>query len=165
MAAIVKPRLKIQNFDSVDLAKVTVTCRIFFNECEYHFMKHFCGCNVFRLSCSLYGMDAGPDELLYTFSPSKGFPDTSITQVEDVKFEKILKESVLDEDPFWHWLCIGNLDEIYGRLRLTNLFAGTSVVRNTNVVQQEFGDHWALHVLPSVAIKELTKASRTRVDA
>lgn len=87
----------------------------------------------FKLKCELKGADSGlngKDDFLYTYVPVKYFPDSTSTQNEDVTFEVVLGEGVLDED--------NGVDDVYGSLTLTNLYTTKKVTKYTSQVSHSF---------------------------
>jgi hypothetical protein len=87
----------------------------------------------FKLKCQLWGSDSGltgADDYLYTYSTVKYFPDTTPSLTESATFDVTLGEGVLDED----W----GTDEVYGKLKLGNLFTLVTLTKNTNTVSHSF---------------------------
>lgn len=136
MATITNRNLAITHDHTKKTARCVVTCRVNFTTYEMNEMKK--GLR-FKLKCVLWGKESwepfeGGDDYLYTYSPPKYFPDPTPTATESVTFDVTLGEGVLDEDGFWG----GYVDEVYGKLTLTNLYTLVQVTRSTNVVEHSF---------------------------
>ncbi len=130
MATITNATLAIVHNHAAKSAKVTVQCKCNFTTFEINQMKEGL---QFRLRCQLWGEDSGltgADDFLYTIPTSKLFPDATPTASESVAFETTVGEGLLDED--------FGTDEIYAKLRLTNLYTLITVTKKTNVVTHSY---------------------------
>jgi len=133
MAQIINRVLAIQHDQVKKLANVTVKCDVKFTELELCQMRT-CRGLWFKLQCQLWGKDGGflnPDDLLFVIPTVYYFPDGNPTQIENRAFTITLGEGVLNEDVFGQ-------DEIYAKLILTNLPAGTQISGITNTVHHSF---------------------------
>lgn len=130
MASITNAKLAITHNHAAKSAKVMVTCKINFSAYEQSEMKD--GLR-FKLKCQLWGEDSGltgADDFLYTIPAAKYFPDATPAASENVAFEVTVGEGLLDED-------IGT-DEIYAKLKLTNLYTLVTVSKKSNQVTHSF---------------------------
>ncbi len=130
MASITQRRLDLQRDRATQTVKAVATCRINFTTFEVNQMKEGL---QFRLRCKLMGADSGltgSDDDLFTYTPSRRFPDSTPTASENVTFEETLGDDVLNED-------LGT-DEIYARFLLTNLFTQITVRGNSPEVSGNF---------------------------
>jgi len=130
MATITNRNLTINHIHAAKSAKVTVTCNVNFTAFEMTQMKQ--GLR-FKLICQLWGEDSGltgADDFLYTIPTAKFFPDGTPNATENVAFEVTVGEGLLNED-------IGT-DEVYAKLKLSNLYTLVTVAGNTNVVTHNF---------------------------
>jgi len=89
---------------------------------------------LFKLRGELWGDDSGlvssPPDHLFTYTDVFYFPDATPNATESRTFDVTVGTSLLDED-------LGT-DEIFGRLKLSNLYTGTEVLARTNVVSGRF---------------------------
>lgn len=134
MASISNQKLVITHDHVKKTARCVVTCKVSFDALEQFLMKQGL---KFKLKCELWGDDSGltgSDDKLFTYTPVKYFPDTTPTPSENVTFDVVLGEGVLDEDGFLG----GYVDEVYGKLTLTNLYTTVTTSKNTNVVSHSF---------------------------
>lgn len=130
MATITNRSLAINHNHTSKSAKVTVTCKVNFTTFEMNQMKE--GLR-FKLICQLWGEDSGltgDDDFLYTIPTAKFFPDSTPSASENVAFEVTVGEGLLNED-------LGT-DEVYAKLKLSNLYTLITVAGNTNVVSHSF---------------------------
>lgn len=130
MATITNANLVI-TVDSVKkTARCVVTAKVFFTPYERREMEQGL---KFVLHCTLWGEDLGmwlnPDDYLYGYG-SKHFPDATPTSPEMVNFDVTVGLGLLDED----W----GTDEVYGLLKLKNLYTGNVIKAKTNVVKRKF---------------------------
>lgn len=79
----------------------------------------------FRLECTVFGSDLLRDEVIFSY-PSQNF--SGFNAPTDVRFEKLVSRSALNEDR------VGR-DEVVGKLTLRNLTLNKVVKRNTSVVE------------------------------
>lgn len=132
MATITNAKLEIGSNTSTGTSSCVVTCRVSFTKYELNEMKEGL---KFALHCALWGEDNGPsawinpDDFIFSYA-SKHFPDASPTNPEMATFTATLGTSLLNED--------FGTDEVYGRLRLKNLYTGNVVSAKTNVVKRSF---------------------------
>lgn len=130
MATITNANLAISVDSAKKTARCVVTCRLFFSSYEMNEMKE--GLR-FVLHCSLWGEDLGwwldPDDFLYSYG-SRFFPDATPASPESVTFDVTVGVSLLDED--------SGTDEVYGLLKLQNLYTAVTVRAKTNVVKRKF---------------------------
>lgn len=134
MATISNQKLAITHDHVKKTARCVVTAKVNFDTLEQFLMKQGL---KFKLKCELWGDDSGltgSDDKLFTYTPAKYFPDPTPTQSESVTFDVVLGEGVLDEDGFTG----GFVDEVYGKLTLTNLYTTVTISKNTNVVSHSF---------------------------
>jgi hypothetical protein len=134
MATITAQRLAIAHNVVNRTARCTVTGTINFTQLERFLMAQ--GLR-FKLKAELWGDDSGltgSDDKLFTYTPAKYFPDANPAPNENVTFDVTLGEGVLDEDGFLG----GYVDEVYGKLVLTNLYTSVTVSKSTNVVSHSF---------------------------
>ena len=110
--------------------KVTVECDIKFNELELCQMRTCEKTTLFELRCSLYGDDPLFDDHLFDFGEVKSYPDGSPASDVHAVFETNATPNSLNED----W----GTDELYGRLKLTNMLNRHELVRDTNIVSRSF---------------------------
>ena len=132
MATITSAKLEVGNNSSTGTSNCIVTCRVTFTKYEQNEMKEGL---KFALHCALWGEDNGPNALInpddFIFSyASKHFPDATPSSPEMVTFNATLGTSLLNED--------FGTDEVYGRLRLKNLYTGKIVSAKTNVIKRHF---------------------------
>lgn len=137
MATISNQKLAIQENLPNGNVRATVTCKVSFTTLERNLM----GLGLrFRLSCKLWSDDPSiwlidnGDDVLYSFSPSKTYPDANPAAVENVTFTALLKSSKLNEDSG----VFDNEDEVYAKITLRNLETGTEVSKNTNTIKHHF---------------------------
>ena len=129
MATIQNVVLSLKRDKDRNLVNVKVTGKISFTKLEQCIMKTCKDSPLFKLKCKLFGDDAwltGADDDLYTFPNVKVYSDGSPAPVENFEFETVVGGSLLDED-------FGK-DEIYAKVKLYNLLAGTVAAKNSNVV-------------------------------
>lgn len=134
MATITAQKLAIAHNHVTKTARCIVTGTVNFTQLERFLMTQ--GLR-FKLKAELWGDDSGltgSDDKLFTYTPVRYFPDANPAPSESVTFDVTLGEGVLDEDGFLG----GFVDEVYGRLSLTNLYTSVTVSRNTNVVSHSF---------------------------
>lgn len=134
MATISAQKLSITHDHTKKTARCIVTGKVNFDQLELFLMQQGL---KFKLKCELWGDDSGltgSDDKLFTYSPVKYFPDASPAASESVSFDVTLGEGVLDEDGFLG----GYVDEIYGKLILTNLYTTVTVSKTTNIVSHSF---------------------------
>jgi len=133
MATITEAKLKITHDHRKKTAQPVVTCKVNFTAMELCLMKTCPEQKMFKLKCQLWGKDSGltgADDYLYTYSAVYYFPDPTPVLSEARTFDVTLGEGVLDED----W----GIDEVYGKLLLTNLFTAVRITKKTNVVSHRF---------------------------
>ena len=107
-----------------------MTCKVNFTAFEMNQMK--AGLR-FKLICQLWGEDSGltgDDNFLYTIPTVKFFPDGTPSASENVALEVTVGEGLLNED-------LGT-DEVYARLKLSNLYTLVTISGNTNIVSHSF---------------------------
>lgn len=126
MASITDARLAITIDAGTKMAKCIVTAKVNFSAYEMAEMKE--GLR-FRLDCQLWEDDPVWDDFIYTYA-SKYFPDSSPAATEPVSFEVSLKKDRLNQD-------IGT-DEVFGKLKLVNLYTNVKVTKNTNTISYKF---------------------------
>ena len=130
MASIVNAKLAIKTDLSTQTSRCVTTCRIIFTSYEVQQIKEGL---KFSLNANLWGEDLGnwlnPDDFIFSYA-TKIFPDATPTAIEDVTFEAVLGNSLLNED----W----GTDEVYAQLTLKNLYTGNKVKAKTNVIKREF---------------------------
>jgi len=130
MATITAQKLTLTHNHTQKTAKAVVTCQVNFTAYERSEMSK--GLR-FKLTCKLWGEDSGltgADDFLFSYPTAFFFPDATPTSPENRTFDIVLGEGVLDED----W----GVDEVYGRLRLTNLYTLVAITKRTNVVSHSF---------------------------
>lgn len=130
MATITNANLTINHNHASKTGKVLVKCNVNFTAFEINQMK--AGLR-FKLICQLWGADSGltgADDFLYTIPTAKYFPDATPAATENVAFEVTVGEGLLNEDT--------GTDEVYAKLKLTNLYTLVTVNRNTNEVSHSF---------------------------
>ena len=133
MANITNAKLTIAHDHTKKTARPVVKCDVNFTEQELCQMKNCAGSRFFKLKCQLWGEDSGltgADDFLYTYSDVFYFPDASPTGTETRTFDVTVGEGLLDED----W----GQDEVYGRLKLVNLYTLAEVTKKTNTVSHNF---------------------------
>jgi hypothetical protein len=134
MASIRNARLSLTRDASRKTVRAVVTCDVVFTPQDLCQMKVCPQTPYFKLRSELWGEDGtiftGRDDHLYTYADIHYFPDTSPTATETRTFDVTVGTSLLNED-------IGT-DEIYGKLRLTNLYTRTEVAVKTNVISGNF---------------------------
>lgn len=132
MATITNAKLEIGSSPTAGTSNCVVTCRVSFTKYELNEMKEGL---KFALHCNLWGEDLGPgnwlnpDDFIFSYA-SKHFPDATPANPEMVTFTATLGTSLLNED--------FGTDEVYGRLRLKNLYTGNVVTAKTNVIKRNF---------------------------
>src|SRR6267154_3099370 len=117
MATISNANLAISHDHTKKTARPIVKAQIGFTTYEMNEMKE--GLR-FKLKCQLWASERhhnpifedGKDDLLFTYSVVRHYPDATPAVTEDAVFDVTLGEGVLDED----W----GVDQIYGKLILTN---------------------------------------------
>jgi len=143
MATITDAKLVVTHDHEKKLVRPVVTCKVHFTDLEQCLMKTCARTRLFKLKCELWGEDSGltgSDDKLWTYTPVKYYPDPTPTATESVTFvvmpdpPGVLGEGVLDEDGFLG----GYVDEVYGKLTLTNLFSLVRITKKTNVVSHRF---------------------------
>ncbi len=127
MASITKAKLTISKTPANGTALCTVDCTVSFSPYEMKEMKEGL---KFRLDCSLWADDVITDDCIFNYG-SKFFPDATPTSSENYQFQATLGLGLLDEDLFFK-------DEVYGLLKLTNLYTQIKVQKKTNVVTGKF---------------------------
>lgn len=130
MATITNATLTISHNHTSKTGKVIAKCNVNFTAFEINQMKQGL---QFKLICQLWGADSGlngADDFLYTMPTVKYFPDANSTATESVTFEATVGEGVLNEDT--------GTDEVYAKLKLTNLYTLVTVSKNTNEVSHSF---------------------------
>ncbi len=130
MATITNANLTINHNHAAKTGKVLVKCDVNFTAFEINEMKEGL---KFKLICQLWGADSGlngADDYLYTMPTAKFFPDATPTTTEKVTFEATVGEGLLNEDT--------GTDEVYAKLRLTNLYTLITVNKNSNEVSHSF---------------------------
>lgn len=133
MATITNAQLTLAHDHRKKTVVATVRAQVNFTTLELCQMKSCDAAKLFKLKCQLWGSDDGlfgEDDFLYTYPTVLYFPDSSPTATENVTFTETLGEGVLDED-------IGE-DDVYARLRLTNLFTLGEVTKKSNTVHHHF---------------------------
>jgi hypothetical protein len=112
MAGLANPVLTLTRDSATKTVRAVATCRILFNRFELSAMEQGM---QFRFRAKLFGADAlTQDDDLYTFAPSKIYPDATPGSIEEARFEETLGEEVLDESVIL-------TDRIYAKFELTNL--------------------------------------------
>lgn len=130
MATITNAVLAITHNHAAKTGRVLVTCKANFTAFELNQMK--AGLK-FKMICQLWGQDSGltgADDFLYTIPTAKYFPDATPNATENVAFEVTVGEGLLNED-------LGT-DEVYAKLKLSNLYTMITVNKNSNVVSHSF---------------------------
>jgi hypothetical protein len=130
MASLSNANLTLTRDTDKKTVRAVASVRITFTTFELNQMKQ--GLR-FRLRAKLMGADSGlfgGDDDLFTYTPSKTFPDATPNNVENATFDVVLGEGVLDEDT--------GTDEIYAKFELTNLFTLVTVRRNSPEVTGNF---------------------------
>ena len=133
MASLSEVKLTISHDHRKKLVTPKVVCKVNFSPIELCLMTNCPKHKMFKLRCSLWGEDGfltGADDFLWNYSDIYYFPDASPTTPESRTFVVTLGEGVLDED-------FGK-DEVYGLLKLQNLFTGATLQKKTNVVSHYF---------------------------
>ena len=134
MATITNQKLVITHNHTLKTARCVVTAKVNFTQLEMFLMTQGL---KFKMKCELWGDDSGltgSDDKLFTYTPAKYFPDPTSTASEAVTFDVTVGEGILDEDGFLG----GYVDEVYGKLILTNLYTSVTVTKTTNVVSHSF---------------------------
>jgi hypothetical protein len=132
MATITEAKLALTHDHKTQTVRALVTCKVNFTGLELCMMKSCPDQRLFKLRCYLFGQDVtNPDDLKYTYESRHYFPDPTSSATESRTFDVLLGAGALDEDT-------SSADEIYGQLRLTNLFTLVAVKKNTNVVTHAF---------------------------
>jgi hypothetical protein len=132
MATITSAKLEIGSNASTGTSNCVVTCRVTFTKYEQNEMKEGL---KFALHCALWGEDNGlgalinPDDFIFSYA-SKHYPDATPSSPEVATFTATLGTNLLNED--------FGTDEVYGRLRLKNLYTGNVVTAKTNVIKRSF---------------------------
>jgi hypothetical protein len=136
MASISNAKLTISHDHTKRTARPIVKAQIVFTQFEMSQMSQGL---KFKLKCQLWARDTDPfdttDDLLFTYSTVKYYPDATPAVTEDASFDVTLAEGVLDED---FGLAPFDIDEVYARLILINQYTGIQVKKNTNTVQHRF---------------------------
>lgn len=130
MATITNRNLTINHNHTAKSAKVMATCKVNFSAFEMAQMKQGL---QFKLICQLWGEDSGlngADDFLYTIPNAKFFPDGTPNASENVAFEATVGEGLLNED-------LGT-DEVYARMKLSNLYTLVTIAGNSNVVTHSY---------------------------
>jgi hypothetical protein len=133
MATITDAKITIKHDHTRKTAHVTASCKVHFTPIELCLMKNCPEGKLAKLKCQLWGADSGltgADDFLYTFGNVFYFPDATPSSPESRTFEDTVGEGLLDED----W----GKDEVYAKFTLHNLFTGTTMTRNSNVVSHSF---------------------------
>jgi hypothetical protein len=133
MATITNAKLTLTHDHKKKLVHAVVTCNVNFTAIELCQMTTCSGTRLFKLKCQLWGADSGltgGDDFLFTYSNVYFFPDPSPAGTESRTFDVTLGEGVLDED----W----GEDEVYGLLKLVNLYTLVQVTKKTNTVSHSF---------------------------
>jgi hypothetical protein len=133
MATITNAQLALVHDHRKRTVLATVKANVNFSTLEVCQMKSCSEAKLFKLKCQLWGSDSGltgADDFLYTYTKVFYFPDPTPAATESVTFTETLGEGVLDED----W----GEDEVYGKLKLQNLFTLVEVTKNTNTVHHSF---------------------------
>lgn len=133
MATITDATLTITHDHTKKLARAVVRCKVNFTALELCQMKTCKEAKLFKLKCQLWGADSGltgADDHLFTYANAFFFPDATPAGSEGATFDVTVGEGVLDED-------LG-VDEVYGRLQLSNLYSLVQVTKKTNQVSHRF---------------------------
>lgn len=133
MASIRNAKLKLTPDTATKTVKAVVTCDVHFTPQDLCQMRNCAQIPFFKLRGELWGEDGtlfNPDDHLFTYTNVYYFPDATSAAMESRTFEVTVGTSLLDED-------LGR-DEIYGKLRLTNLYTRAEVQAKTNVVSGRF---------------------------
>ena len=133
MATITDAVLSISHDHTKKLARAVVKCKVNFTPLELCQMKACKEARHFKLRCQLWGADSGltgADDFLFTYTNVFYYPDATPNATENATFDVTLGEGVLDED--------FGVDEVYGKLRLTNLSSQAQVTKKTNQVSHRF---------------------------
>mgnify|MGYP005858793099 CR=1 FL=1 len=140
MATITNANLTLEHNHTRKTVRAKVTCNVNFSAIEMCQMKSCPEGRWFKLTCQLWGEDAGlegwlggGDDLLFTYPDVFYFPDQNPTTPESRTFDITLGEGVLNEDLFW-W----EQDGIYGLLTLVNLYTSVTARGRTNTVKHHF---------------------------
>lgn len=134
MAIITDQKLAITHDHTKKTARCVVTASVKFDSLETFPMQQ--GLR-FKLKCELWGDDSGltgSDDKLFTYTPVRYFPDPTPIPTEEARFDVTVGEDVLDEDGFTG----GYVDEVYGKLTLTNLYTTVVISKSTNIVSHRF---------------------------
>lgn len=127
MATITNAKLEVGSNAATGTSNCVVTCRVSFTKYELNEMKEGL---KFALHCTLWGEDSiTPDDFIFSYA-SKHYPDASPSNPELATFTATLGTNLLNED--------FGTDEVFGRLRLKNLYTGNVVNAKTNVVKRSF---------------------------
>lgn len=133
MATITDAKLTATHDHRKKTVRAVVTCNVNFTSLELCQMKNCKEARLFKLKCQLWGADSGlfgPDNVLFTYSTVHFFPDPTPAATESRTFDVLLGEGVLDED----W----GQDEVYGLLKLVNLYTMVELRKKTNTVSHHF---------------------------
>jgi hypothetical protein len=133
MATITNAILSLKHDHEKRTVRAVVTCDVNFTPLEICQMKTCPETKLFKLKCQLWGEDGGltgADDFLYTYPTVFYFPDPTPTPTEKRTFDVLLGEGVLDED----W----GEDEVYGLLKLINLYTLAEIKKKTNTVSHSF---------------------------
>jgi hypothetical protein len=130
MASILSAKLSIKVTSGT--VTPTVNFKLGFTQGELNLMRSFP--NLYRLRCELWGSDSGlngADDKVFIYPDVRLYPDATISALEEGSFSAVLnKGAQLNEDNSF----FDDKDEIYAKMILTNTFAGTSAIRNSNKV-------------------------------
>jgi hypothetical protein len=132
VASITNAKIEIGSNASAGTSNCVVTCKVIFNQFELNQMKE--GLR-FSLNCALWGEDLGqgnffnPDDYIFSYG-TKFFPDANPSNPEVPVFTAVLATNLLNED--------FGTDEVYGQLRLKNLYTNIAVRAKTNVIRRNF---------------------------
>lgn len=139
MATITSAVLTIPHDHTKKTATPTVQTTIQFSNIELQKMVAIPG-RWFKLKCEIWSKDtlfnnpARPwdqtDDKLYTFNEVFYFSDGTPAPTESRTFKALIGIGLLNED-------LG-VDEIYAKVRLTNLITGITVSRVSNLVRHNF---------------------------
>jgi hypothetical protein len=134
MATITTAVLSISHDHTKKTATPVVRTSVLFSPIELHQMITHPG-RWFKLKCELWAKDTllgedGRDDLLYIYNDVYFFSDGNQTALESRIFQVVVGEGLLNED-------VG-IDEIYAKVRLTNLITSVTITRNSNVVVHSY---------------------------
>lgn len=135
MASISSQKLVIVHDHVKKTARCHVTAKIKFDAFEMNQMAAGAKCKV---KCQLWGADSGltgSDDYLYTYGNVYFFADTSPSATENVDFDIVLGEGVLNEDDATG----GFVDEVYGKILLSSVhLPSANKAANTNTISHNF---------------------------